>query len=219
MKPCGPTLLILVALSSCSGAPRMPEGSGEGMLSWDREAPTGARTFDKPIWTRGDRFRYLRGGQEHLDYRVTRAAPGQGYELEEHRTGLLLRLDADFAEVERSARTEEGLRRIYAPLNPELHFPLWVGKKWSADYVDKTSEGTARHIRAEFRCDALETIQTSVGPLECLRIWEERRLLVPERTFLARSALHWYAPEVGWIARSLEGGTLLELEEYERQRR
>lgn len=210
---------ILGSLLACSSSPTMPEGTGKGMLSWDRNPPEGVQTYARPTWTLGDRFRYLKGGQEHLDFRVTRADVDKGYELEEHRTGLLLQLDAEFAEVERGARTDTGMRRLYSPINPELHFPLWVGKKWSADYIDKSSEGTAKHIIAEFHCDALETIKTPAGTLACLRIWEERRLDVRGKTFLARSALHWYSPEIGWFARRLEGGTLEELEEYERQQR
>ncbi len=213
-----PALSLFVFLA-CSSAPQMPEGSGKGMLSWDRQAPEGAVVYEKPLWTQGDRFLYIKGGQEHLDFRVTLADPEKGYELEEHRTGLLLRLDAGFAEVERAARSDSGLRRLFAPKNPEVHFPLWVGKKWSASYLDKDSDGRSRPILAEFHCDAVETLDTAAGRFSCLRIWEQRRLDVPGKTYLARVALHWYSPEVGWLVRSLEGGTLQELETFERQRR
>jgi len=189
------------------------------MLAWDREAPKGVQVHRRPTWTVGDRFVYQKGGQEHLDFRVTCADPVGGYELEEHGTGLLLHLDADFAEIGRSARKGSGLRRLFAPKNPELHFPLWVGKKWSASYLDKDNQGRARPIVARFHCDAEEWVDTAAGRFRCLRIWEERVLDVDSGSYLARTALRWYSPEVGWIVRRLEGGTLEELEAYHRQRR
>ena len=59
------------------------------------------------------------------------------------------------------------------------------------------------------------------------RVNEERRLTYVAITramdhldiTLTRTALHWYSPQVGWIVRRLEGGTLEELIKYERQRR
>ena len=219
MKSSKLSALFLFMLLGCSSSSKMPEGSGKGMLSWDRQAPEGVKVYEKPTWTLGDRFLYLKGGQEHLDFRVTSADPETGYELEEHSTGLLLRLDAGFAEIERAARSDAGMRRLFAPQNPELHFPLWVGKKWSASYLDKDSDGRARTIRARFQCDSVETLDTAAGRFVCLRIWEERNLVIKGESFLARMALHWYSPEVGWIVRRLEGGTLQELEKFERQRR
>ncbi|MEZ5988303.1 MAG: hypothetical protein R3F30_04125 [Planctomycetota bacterium] len=203
----------LLLLAACASGTEIPEGEGPGLTSWDREPPAGAETFDRPVWTVGDRFVYDKGGRQTLDIGVVKV-DADGIEAVERSTGMVYRLGPDLDERARFSRKVAAERREFLPGRPWMHWPLWVGKKWSAGFLDHLPEG-ARMLQAHYTCDAIETVETAAGSFRALRIWEELELVGQD--YLERTSVHWYAPEVGWFVRRLDGGTLVLLEEFERQ--
>lgn len=210
--PIAPLLLLLVA--ACA-APTLPEGEGRGLLAWDREPPAGAETFPRPVLRPGDRFVFRRGGDFRQAWTVREAGP-EGYILEEEESGRLHLLDLDLGDLgEERPGDPEATRRL-APVDSTLHWPLWVGKRWRSHFLWKEPGQPPLPLLADYRCDALETVQVPAGTFRTLRIW--RRVRVAARgEFVERTTLTWYAPEVGYVVRRLDDGILLELQEFHRQ--
>ena len=102
-----------------------------------------------------------------------------------------------------------------APGDPRFHWPLWVGKSWTAHYVRK-QPGQALPLLATYRVEAEETLEVPAGTFRTLRILRTFRPAT-EENLLPQQTLHWYAPEVGHEVRALVQSALIELEEYERR--
>ena len=215
MKPTAAVLasFALALTIACSSTPPAPQ-TGKGMLSVDREPPEGAKVFEQPTWTVGDNFVYRRGGQSRLNFRVIEATEA-GFVIEDVQSKMRRRFSPELAELGRFFPKREGFVRLTSPQDFRLKFPLWVGKKWSCHFVDNRP-GEQLAIIASYHCDKLETLDTKVGPLECLRIWRTARLESTDK-FYDRVSVAWYSPEVGFFARRLEGDQLFELEEFEHQ--
>ncbi|MEO0652798.1 MAG: hypothetical protein AAFZ65_19145, partial [Planctomycetota bacterium] len=97
------------------------------------------------------------------------------------------------------------------PIDPSYAWPLWVGKRWTGDYVRRESSGTELPVVARYEIDARETVTVPAGTFDCLRVWR-RDAVNLEGNYLERTTIDWYAPEVGYVVRRLEGGleTVLE---------
>jgi hypothetical protein len=209
-------LLVLAFVLTACASPALPPGSGEGLTAFDREAPAGAETFARPQWTAGDRFVLRRGDQLTMAFRAQEAADG-GWVLVDERSGLHRWLTADLA-LQRSGFPEDPTTlRVRDPQDTQLCWPLWVGKRWTVHLLRK-APGAAMPVRADYRCDAIETIATPAGEFRCLRIWRRAQPVVPDATFLANVEIGWYSPDAGWFARYLEDGIVDELVEVHRQR-
>ncbi len=104
----------------------------------------------------------------------------------------------------------------YLPSDRVLHWPLWVGKTWSCQFMEVSKDGV-QPIRVIYHCEAQEPIQTRAGTFDCLRIRRIARLEIPGRIYLDKVSLLWYSPKVGWWVRKLEDGIETELTDYQRQ--
>ncbi|MFQ5507480.1 MAG: hypothetical protein ACE5F1_22175 [Planctomycetota bacterium] len=217
-----PLLLALVMFHvlpcvSC-GSTRSPELRGGGILSVSREVPPGVELVESPPnWTRGDRFVYRKGGKFRYEFRVLETDE-TGYVLLDESSGAKQKLTRELAETER-AEPEEGSARRKDPFDAELSWPLWVGKRWTCQYIDKIPGKDGLPVTAEYHCDATEEVRAPAGTFRCFRIWRNAKLKIPGGNFFDNAAVLWYSPEVGWFVRRLEDGTLRELESYHRQGR
>ncbi len=208
---------LLASLPSCHST-ELPEGTGAGLLAWDRTPPKGAKLWQRPKLRQGDRFVYRRGGRIDLEYRVTRADES-GYELLEERTGLIRVLTPDLAETERFVPNNPAKRVVRAPADFLLHFPLWVGKRWSGQYLEKHPDGRVLPIRVHYRCEAVVAVRLDSGvTLPCLRIVRTSRLEIGNRKFLDQTSILDYAPKLGWFARRIADGVKSEIRAWHRQR-
>jgi hypothetical protein len=213
--------LALAALSSLfagCATPELPEGVGEGLTSFDREPPEGVETFDRPVWKEGDRFVFVRGGILRIAMRVTEASDEEGYVLVDENLGARTLLTPDLAAIGLDVPGQPDAMQRAEPAEPMLHWPLWVGKRWSAHFLRKRVGQPPFALSATYHCDAIETIVVPAGEFRCLRIWRRLRVADTERKFLERAFVMWYSPEVGYFVRRLEDGSLMELESFHRQR-
>lgn len=205
----------LLLLAAACQSNEIAEGTGEGLVSWDREAPSGAQVYQAPQWTVGDAFTFGSGDWMRIKLRVTEVTE-ERITLREEEVGLLQFLTPGLADMGQEMPGEEDATRVNAPADPILHFPLWVGKRWTAD-VDKKAPGEETvPLRIEYYCDAQETLDTPLGRLDCLRVWRTAKV-DKEGEYRTRTTVYWYSPKIGWMVRRLDDGVLLELREAHRQ--
>ncbi len=208
------SVALLLALASCHSF-ELPEGSGDGLVSFDREPPAGAELFERPEWKVGDRFVFRRGSALTLASTVT-AAGEDGYTLVNDKSGRRTFYTADFGALGEEHPDDPRLRTALAPADHLLHWPLWVGKQWSCHFLRKTPGQPPLPLTVLYRVEDIDTITVPAGELRCPRILRRVRVAA-EGNYLEQTALLWYSPEIGVLARQLENGTLLELEEFQRQ--
>lgn len=207
--------LLCFAPLACRSAGKGQElPAGAGLVSFDREPPAGQATFARPAWKPGDRFVYRKGHLVRLPFRVE--ADGEGWRLVQEESGLVQRLDADMGELGQvGADGKQNLVEL-DPVDVRYHWPLWLGKRWTAHFVRRVPDQPALPLQAEYRVDGEEDVQVPAGTYRCLRIWRTVRLAV-EGQYIDRVALIWYSPELGVFVRSLDDGIVTELESAHRQ--
>ncbi|TAH34353.1 MAG: hypothetical protein EYC70_15515 [Planctomycetota bacterium] len=212
-------MILAVLLASCVSL-ELPEGSGMGLVTWDREAPAGAETFPQPRWTPGDRYVYLRGNELRLPLRVEAPAPGDPagaqWILVDEDSGIRVAYTEGLGELGQHKADAPLVTRVLAPMDAQFCWPLWVGKRWTCDFVSKSPGQDALPLLASYHCDARETVTTPAGSFDCLRIWRRAHVMFPG-TFLERVTVMWYSPQAGYVVRRLDDGILLELAELQRQ--
>ena len=208
--------VAMTLLAAGCSAPGLPEGEGDGLVSADREPPPGAQVYERPVWQAGDRFVFVRGGVLRVPLRVIEATE-EGYVLEHEENGVRTNLTTDLGLSGLDIPGQPEARRREVPPENLLHWPLWEGKRWSSHFLRKQVGAPALPLMVSYHCDAVETVQVPAGELRCLRIWRRARVALPEQQFLERTAVLWYAPEVGYFARRLESGSMMDLESYHRQ--
>jgi hypothetical protein len=213
MKP--HAIVMAAGLLAACHTPAFPEGTGRGVTSYDRDRPEGVLEYQRPTWKEGDRFVYRRGGVMRIPQRVVKADEN-GYVLEHEVNGVRTVLDRDLGLAGGEVPGDPLQERREEPPEPVLHWPLWVGKRWTSEFVRKMVDQPALPLQASYYCDAVETVQVPAGTFACLRIWRRARVLSNEQ-YLERTTIMWYSPDVGYFAQRLEAGELLELEEYHRQ--
>ena len=209
------TAPLAFALAACFGVASLPEGEGEGLVGADRAAPADGNVGERPAWSVGDWFRYRHGGVNHMSWRVTRADDA-GYTLTQEATGAQTLLDPDFGIIGEDVPDEPESTRRRAPVDNGWTWPLWVGKRWSTHYLRK-APGAALPVRADYVCDARESVTVPAGTFDCFRVWRTARPLVEGR-FLEAVQVAWWAPDVGYFVKRLDESVLLELEAFHRQR-
>jgi hypothetical protein len=201
-------------LAACSAVPELPAERGRGVIAFDRSAPAGAEQFERPTWHRGDRFAFRHGGATRLEY-VVAQQDDDGYVVTSS-SGQQLRFTADLGEAGEQRQGDPASQPVRDPADQVLHWPLWVGKRWSCQFAWKTPGQPAVPLRADYHCDAAEIISVPAGALRCLRIWRQVAIDA-EGDYGRRTSLLWYSPEAGLIVRRLDNGMLLELEELHRE--
>lgn len=195
--------------------------SGGGLVTADEQQPFGARLVQRPTWSAGDRFTFRRGNLIDVNLRVEYVDDGR-YGLIDEDTGSLLLLDRDLGVLgEGSVGADEvwdderfDVRLL--PVDPAYAWPLWEGKRWVGQFVRLQANGSLVPLVAEYHAQGWERLQTPVGELDTLRI--QRTVRVAQAgEYVERTALSWYAPEVGQAVRRLEDGLLTELVDWQRQ--
>jgi len=221
-----PVLIVsILTLSACS-ATKHAIPSGKGLLSADKTPPEGAKTWKNPKWSKGDRFEFSRGSRIPLHYRVLKAGDKERILLLEGQepagNATVLVFGPDLSERGVWAWSESkgkgAAEKRYLPSDKVFHWPLWVGKSWVCQFVEASKDGL-QPIRALYRCEGRERVQTRAGNFDCLRIRRIARLEIPGRIYLDKVSLLWYAPQVGWWVRKLEDGIETELTAFQRQER
>lgn len=195
-------------LAACTGVAPPPAITGSGMLSSDGAAPPGAATYDRPRWSLGDRMVFERGSRMRVELTVTEVA-ADGYTLSDAQ-GSRLRKSLDFADLGEYPAAVAPAGRVFEPQDHRYHWPLWVGKRWRCQYVDRMPDGRVLPIEAGYEVEDLDSVTTPAGTFLALRIRRVARLQL-EGNYLDRTTFTWYAPELGLEVRQTIGDTLLEL--------
>ena len=195
--------------------------SGGGLVTADERHPVGARLAQRPTWNAGDRFTFRRGNLLDVNLRVEFVDEAR-YGLIDEDTGGLLLVDRDLGllgegtldagEVWNDERFDVRL----LPVDPAYAWPLWEGKRWVGQFVRVQANGSMVPLVAEYRAQGWERLQTPLGEFDTLRIQRKVRV-AQEGQYVERTALAWYAPEVGQAVRRLEDGLLTELVDWQRQ--
>ncbi len=209
------SIAVFVATAAGCSNLSLPEGAGRGLVSADQTPPAGAAVYERPEWQKGDRFVVRRGGVARLSFTVVEAGE-DGYALLNDESGGLTRYTRVFAEIGEEQPGDPASIRLQEPADQLLHWPLWVGKRWSCHVLRKAPGEPALPLLVSYECDRAETVRVPAGEFSCLRVWRRARVAA-EGVFLERTSLLWFAPEVGFIVRRLENGTVMELEAIHRQ--
>ena len=192
----------------------MPEGEGRGVVVADPEPPAGAQVWQRPEWRVGDAFVLLRGAQARLRFTVAEAGP-TGYLLVSD-DGNRMRRDLDLGILGEWAADGDEATRLLSPVDTRCHWPLWVGKKWRCEFVERSRGGPALPLQVGYEVEGLDTITVAGGTFSALRIVRTARLMIEGQRFLDRSSVIWYAPEPGLEVRQLIGESMIELVEWTR---
>ena len=207
-------VVALLALPACESQPaprELPEGHGRGVVAADPAPPAGALTWAAPTLRIGDRFTLQRGDDARASFEVVGllpdaylidggAGPG-GFQL---RRGLDLSYQGEFFP------NGEPLH-VLSPADVRYHWPLWVGKRWQCEFVDRTIGGPAMPVEVAYFVEAVETISVPAGTFEALRIVRHERRRTSQGPSRLRTQLTWYAPTIGSEVRQLVDGELFEL--------
>ncbi|MEO6596787.1 MAG: hypothetical protein ABIP94_18730 [Planctomycetota bacterium] len=200
-----------LSLSACQAAPEsaFPDGMGRGVTSADAEPPAGAVTYTQPEWRVGDRFVLVRG--EFLKAEFVVIAKGADHYTIRGPGDLQLRRDLDLGNL--GEWEPEGSEPVHllSPKDVRFHWPLWVGKRWACEFVDRTRGGIAMPMSASYLVEGLDTVTVPAGTFEALRIVRTLRLQVQDERFLTRTQIVWYAPSIGAEVRQVIGDTSVEL--------
>lgn len=216
MHPLAHTPFFLLPLAAACGSspPVLPDGAGRGVLHADAAPPPGAPTWDRPQWRVGDRFVLARGVRSRGEFRVV--ADQDGAYVLDTGAGVLLRRDHDLGNLGEWSPQGAPLH-LLSPADARYHWPLWVGKRWSCEFVDRTPGGAAMTMLADYVVEDVDTVSVPAGTFAALRIVRTLQL-VGAGPYLQRAQIAWYAPDAGTEVRQLVGDTLVELVELERRR-
>lgn len=209
-------VLSMLAATACQGAPAtaMPEGEGRGLVASDDTPPPGATTYERPTWHEGDRFTLLRGERVAGTFAVV-AIDEQGYVLD-YDGQVHMRRDLDLGNLGEWTTDGKAPRHLLTPVDVRYRWPLWVGKRWSCEFVDRLVDGPAMSMQARYEVEDLDTVTVPAGTFAALRIVRSlRRLDLPDAT-PTRTQIVWYAPAVGLEVRQLLGDSVVDLVSLER---
>jgi hypothetical protein len=231
MKRTTRRLGALATLALCTFACKSPHArppvdldalpSGGGLVTVDRQPPLGARLAERPTWSAGDRFAFRRGNLVDVNLRVE-FVDEERYGLLDEDTGSLLLLDRDLGVLGEGSLpadevwADERLDVRVHPVDPAYAWPLWSGKRWVGQFLRVQPNGSIVPLVAEYHAQDWEQVRTPFGELDTLRI--QRRVRVAQQgEYVERTALIWYAPEVGQAVLRLEDGLMTELVEWHSQ--
>ena len=207
-----------ILLAACHGAPSMPEspqlpaGMTPGLVSFDPAPPAGAQTWAAPTWHKGDHFELLWGGCQPLECTVAEVGEKE-YTLVDGK-GNVLHRGRDLANLGEQESGKDHMTHLLEPADYRFHWPLWIGKNWRCQYVDRAAGSNAWLIEAAYRVEGLDTVPTRAGTFQALRIVRTARRLNVEGTFADRVWVIWYAPDIGLEVRQVLGDTSVELTKW-----
>jgi hypothetical protein len=181
----------------------MPDGTARGLVSADAAPPPGAATWARPEWQQGERFAAVQGELSHGAFVVVAIEP-EAYVLDVG-AGRHLRRDRDLGNLGEWLAADDAPMRLLSPVDVRYHWPLWVGKRWSCEFVDRMRGGPALPMRATYLVEGLDTVTVAGGTFEALRIVRTLHRLDAPGQFHARTQVTWYAPAVGFEVRQLTG--------------
>ncbi|MCA8953549.1 MAG: hypothetical protein KDE27_28820 [Planctomycetes bacterium] len=207
-----PVSIAAALAAACQSAP-LPDGEGRGVLAFDPDPPPGAATYELPTFRVGDRYALLRGGRMRLDFAIVAVGP-DGVVVQDA-TGHQLRRTPELAYLGNWNERGEPVRLV-SPADTRFHWPLWVGKTWRCEFVDRRAGAPPLVIEVRYRVEAAERITVPAGTFDTLRIARIERAMVEGEQFFDQTSLVWYAPSVGLEVRQLIGGTAFELVEWTR---
>lgn len=203
--------LPFTCLLACSAPPPLPPAA-RGLVDAGSEPPAGAVVWQRPQWQVGDRF-VLAGGGGRFALQVV-AVQQDHYELAAG--AAVLRRDLDLGNLGEWTPAGEP-RHVLLPADVRFHWPLWLGKRWSSEFVDRGA-GSDVVVRADYVVEGLDVIAVPAGTFEALRIVRTARRVETGKDWLPRTQISWYAPAIGHEVRQLVGETMLELVETTRAR-
>jgi len=206
--------LVIAACHSTTG-PALPPG--RGLVTFDREPPSGAVAYPAPAWQVGDRFVYRKGGLSRVAFRLDSTEDGVHRLLEEQGTAVM-RIGDDLRDLGQEKPGDPSATITYDPADFELSWPLWEGKRWSCSFTSRSPSRPDVPLLVSYECDASEDVTVPAGKFHCLRIWRRARLAA-EGNWIDRISIAWYSPEAGAFVRRLNDSLLTELEEIHRQQR
>jgi hypothetical protein len=208
-----------ILLGACSAPePPLPTAEPRGLIAADAEPPAGAETWTRPEWRVGDHFVLVRGERLRGEFRVVGVDdPGEvvgGYAIDVG-GGRMLRRDLDFGNLGEWSEAGEPLR-LLSPVDVRYHWPLWVGKRWSCEFVDRPVGGPALMMAADYLVEGVDTVIVPAGEFRALRIVRRLRLTGVDGDWMTRTQITWYAPDPGIEVRHLNDDSLIELIEWQR---
>ncbi len=148
-------LSAAVFVTSCGSSPP-PLPPGPGLLSYDKTAPDGTDTFARPEWSVGDRFVFRHGGEQRVAVRVA-AVDEHVITLLDEAGGARNRIDRELGYLSVEIGEGSALTR-WDPVDARFSWPLWVGKRWTCQYVLREEGGSDVPVLAEYHCDAREEL-------------------------------------------------------------
>ena len=185
---------------------------GRGLLSVSQERPAGAKTWVCPKWRVGDSFSMVRG--EHMRGTFFVRAIQDGAYVVDMGNGRLVHRDKDLGTLG-EWRADTGVaQRVMSPVDSRYHWPLWVGKRWQCEFVDRVRDGQPVLMNASYEVEALDRVEVIAGSYDALRIRRTLRLVDGGEKFLTRTQMIWYAPDPGIEVRQLLSDTMIELAEF-----
>jgi hypothetical protein len=203
---------MVFLFAACGAAPpALPDGVGRGLVQCDKEPPAGATTWQRPEWRVGDQFVFLRGESVKGEFVVT-AVTAEHYAM--RIKNIEVRRTLDLGNLGEWSSRGDALH-VLSPVDVRYSWPLWVGKRWSCEFVDRSAGGEVVPTRADYVVEDLDTVTVAAGTFPALRIVRTTRRLDAE-DFLPRWQVTWYSPDAGTEVRQQNGDTLVELEHFER---
>jgi hypothetical protein len=208
---------LFVLLASCAGspdaAPQPAAAAGRGLVRADTAVPEGLASHACPEWRQGERFDLVRGDVVRGTLTIAEASP-DGYVVDLG-GGRTLRRDRDLGHLGEWSGDGQPMREML-PADVRYHWPLWVGKTWECEFVDRVRGGPSLPLAVRYTVEALDRVRVPAGEFDALRIVRSARLLVPGEDYLTRTQVVWYAPAIGVEVRQLLGESMVELVAHER---
>lgn len=216
---------LLISLAACAGQPHgldepheLLQGEGVRVTQEPQGETVGAPGEQASAVRDGTVLVFRRGGDRFARLQVEVDESGDLLRFVDTDSGLQTLHSRQLAEIGRDApRRMEGEEAVNFPLlrlvpgDPWIHFPLGVGKQWTAEIASHAPNRGPGLLTIDYHCDGRELVETSAGRFDCFRIWRVARRS-GDQGGRARTSLYWYAPELGFIVRRLDDSELLELE-------
>lgn len=221
MKTRGTLVAFGCLLAACQSAPdeapsvaaeKSEAVAGRGVFEVS-EAPQGAKLWQRPQWRVGDRFTLLRGERMKGTFEVTGIADG-AYVIDMG-SGSEIRRNQDLGNLGHWLKGKDGPERAMLPADARYHWPLWVGKRWTCEFVDRARSGRELRMIASYEVEDTDRITVAAGTFETLRIRRSLRL-ADDDVQLTTCQMIWYAPDAGLEVRQLLGDSMVDLVDYER---
>lgn len=207
------SLVWFLALAACGSAPEakptLPEGTGRGLVTADDAPPAGAVTYARPTWRVGDAFALVRGEVATGEFTVE-AIDERGYVIR-GAGGVRMRRDLDLGNLGEWQPDGDQPLHLLSPVDVRFHWPLWVGKHWQCEFVDRAAGGPAMTMLADYVVEDLDTVTVRAGTFAALRIVRTLRLPAAGDRVMTRTQVIWYAPSIGSEVRQILGDTAVEL--------